>query len=132
MPPFSARLDLSSNAGARASRCGAATTLFVALHRSQGSFTALYELVGSPAFLLGLCICILGALSRSGFGRCANRDRQYYDRRSRPRASLRGDPETGVTAGIIALLVKLVLAGGLGMVLDSRRRTLAGCNCAAR
>src|SRR4051794_18190599 len=42
-----------------AMRCGILASLLVAY---QGSFTALYALVGSPAFLLGLCICILGAL----------------------------------------------------------------------
>ncbi len=33
--------------------------------------------------------------------------------------------ETGPMAGLIALLVKLVLAGGLGLVIDSRRQALA-------
>jgi PAS domain S-box-containing protein len=38
---------------------------------------------------------------------------------------LAASPETGRAAGVISLLVKLVLAGGLGLAVDSRRRVLA-------
>jgi hypothetical protein len=36
--------------------------------------------------------------------------------------SLPGSAATGPTAGIIAVVVKLVLAGGFGLVVDARRR----------
>ena len=62
----------------------------------------------------------------AGRARCAGRDCQRRAHRSWPRSSSSlPAPRPGATAGIIALLVKLVLAGGLGLVVDSRRRALA-------
>ncbi len=84
------------------------------------SFSVLHGLIGNPAFLLGIFICI-GAAAWLGLRGAlvmvavvAVIDRGFA-------LSLPG-PETGRTAGVIALLVKLLLAGGLGLVVDSRRR----------
>ncbi len=84
------------------------------------AFWPLYGLVGSPAFLLGLLPCLIGAALlglRGGLAAIAVvvlLDRGF--------ALTLGGPEMSRTAGIIALLAKLVLAGGLGLVVDSRRR----------
>jgi two-component system cell cycle sensor histidine kinase/response regulator CckA len=88
------------------------------------SFSTLRALIGNPAFLLGLGICLVAAASMGLRGALvvivgiAFVDRIHA-------LQLPSTPETGTTAGIIALLVKLVLAGGLGVVVDSRRRALA-------
>jgi two-component system, cell cycle sensor histidine kinase and response regulator CckA len=90
----------------------------------RGSFTTLYGLFGAPAFLLGLGICLLAAAWLGVRGALvvivgiALIDRGQALR-------LATTAENGRTAGVIALLVKLVLAGGLGLVVDSRRRALA-------
>jgi two-component system cell cycle sensor histidine kinase/response regulator CckA len=90
----------------------------------RAAFGTLYGLLGDPAFLLGLGICILAAAWLGVRGAAvvivsvALLDRSYA-------LQLPVRPETGVMAGIIALLVKVVLAGGLGLVVDSRRRTVA-------
>ena len=95
--------------------------LLLAYH---GSFRALHGLLGSPAFLAGLGICLVAAAWLGVRGALvvivgiALIDRSYA-------IELPAGPDTGRTAGIIALLVKLVLAGGLGLVVDSRRRALA-------
>jgi PAS domain S-box-containing protein len=90
----------------------------------RGSFSALYGVLGSPAFLVGLGICLLGA---AWFGvrgalvvtvSVALVDRAFA-------LQLPDSPETGRPAAIIALLLRLLLAGSLGLVVDSRRRTLA-------
>ena len=102
-------------------QCGILAALLLAY---QTSFSALHGLIGSPAFLLGLCICLLAAAWLGVRGAlvvivCASLiDRGHA-------LQLPQTPENGSTAGLIALLVKLVLAGGLGLVLDSRRRALA-------
>ena len=90
----------------------------------RGSFSTLHDLVGNPAFLVGLCICLLAAAWLGVRGAlvaivCI----AFIDRGHA--LELPPSAETGPTAGLIALLVKLVLAGGLGLVLDSRRRALA-------
>lgn len=88
------------------------------------SFSALYARIGSPAFLLGLGACLVAAGWLGVRGALivivgvALIDRSHA-------LQLPASGETGPTAGLIALLVKLVLAGGLGLVVDSRRRALA-------
>jgi PAS domain S-box-containing protein len=89
-----------------------------------GSFGTLYGRIGDPAFLLGLVLCLVAAALLGVRGALvvivsvALIDRSHV-------LELPASPETGRTAGIIALLVKLVLAGGLGLVVDSRRRAFA-------
>src|SRR6478735_263842 len=101
-------------------RCGILAVLVVAY---RASFSALHGLLAEPAFLVGLLICLLAAVWLGLRGAlvviaCV----AFIDRGQA--LLLPHSAETGSTAGIIALLVKLVLAGGLGMVLDSRRRAL--------
>ncbi len=88
------------------------------------SFSALHHLIGNLAFLVGVFICLVAAAWLGVRGALvviacvALVDRSHALR-------LSAGVETGPTAGVIALLVKLVLAGGLGLVLDSRRQALA-------
>lgn len=102
-------------------RCGMLAALVLAY---GASFTRLHQQMGNPAFLLGLVICLVAAAWLGVRGALvvivgvALIDRIHA-------LQLPGSLETGVTAGIIALLVKLVLAGGLGLVVDSRRQALA-------
>lgn len=102
-------------------RCSILAALILAY---GGSLSTLHGLIGDPAFLLGLGICLLAAAWLGVGGALvvivsvALIDRGLA-------LHLPDSPETGPIAGIIALLVKLVLAGGLGLVVDSRRRTLA-------
>jgi PAS domain S-box-containing protein len=102
-------------------RCSILAALVIAYF---GSFRSLHGLIEDRAFLLGIAICLLAAAWFGVRGALvviagvALIDRGYA-------MDLPGRPETGIIAGIIALLVKLVLAGGLGLVVDSRRRTLA-------
>ncbi|HEY3497877.1 MAG TPA: ATP-binding protein [Polyangiaceae bacterium] len=90
----------------------------------RGSFATLHALLGNPAFLLGLGLCLLAAAWLGVRGALlvivgvALIDRSFA-------LQLPQTPEVGLTAAVIALLVKLVLAGGLGLVVDSRRQTLA-------
>lgn len=89
-----------------------------------GSLSALHDLVGNVAFLFGLVICLLAATGLGIRGAlavilCVSLiDRSFV-------ISLPVSPDTGRTAAIMSLLVKLVLAGGLGWVVDSRRRVRA-------
>ena len=84
------------------------------------SFRPVQELIGNPAFLLGLIPCLAAAVLLGWRGALvmiavvALLDRGFA-------LSLPG-PETGRGAAVIALLGKLFLAGGLGLVVDSRRR----------
>jgi PAS domain S-box-containing protein len=102
-------------------RCGIVAALALAYWTSLGT---LHSLLGNPAFLLGLGICLIAATWLGVRGALvlivgvALIDRSFV-------LELPSSPETGRTAGMIALLVKLVLAGGLGLVVDARRRTLA-------
>jgi PAS domain S-box-containing protein len=102
-------------------RCSILAVLLLAY---RGSLGTLHGLIGNPAFLIGLGICITVAAWLGVRGALvvivgvALIDRGLAMR-------LADSPETGPSAGIIALLVKLVLAGGLGLVVDSRRRALA-------
>jgi two-component system cell cycle sensor histidine kinase/response regulator CckA len=89
----------------------------------RASFGALHGLIGPPAFLAGLALCIVtsawlgvrGALVAIVAVALVDRGLAM---------DLPESAETGKTAAVIALLVKLVLAGGLGLVVDSRRRAL--------
>jgi len=118
-PNRAAESELRRNGDAL--RCGVLAALVLGY---WVSFNGLHAQIGSPAFLLGVGICLLAA---GWFGVrgalvlivcVALIDRSHA-------LQLPGRTETGATAGIIAVLVKLVLAGGLGLVVDSRRQTLA-------
>ncbi|MFZ5893371.1 MAG: hybrid sensor histidine kinase/response regulator [Myxococcota bacterium] len=102
-------------------RCGILAALVLAYAASIGP---LHGRIGSPAFLLGLGVCVVAAAWLGLRGALVVIvGVAYIDRRFA--LQLPASPETGPMAGIIALLVKLVLAGGLGLVLDSRRRARA-------
>jgi two-component system cell cycle sensor histidine kinase/response regulator CckA len=99
--------------------------VLVALVIAYGlSFLPLHALIGNPAFLAGQLLCLIAAVLFGLRGALvmifviALLDRSLA-------MSLGESPETGRTAGVIALLVKLLLAGGLGLILDSRRRVRA-------
>jgi two-component system cell cycle sensor histidine kinase/response regulator CckA len=103
-----------------AMRCGALAALTLAYHGSLGT---LYGLIGKSAFLVGLGLCVTAAALLGVRGALvviaavALIDRNLA-------LELPRTPDVGRTAAVISLLVKLVLAGGLGLVLDSRRRAL--------
>ncbi len=90
----------------------------------QGAFNTIHARIGGPAFLLGLGICLVAAAWLGVRGALAVIVGVALIDRAHALA-LPADPENGTVAGIIALLVKLVLAGGLGLVVDSRRRARA-------
>jgi two-component system, cell cycle sensor histidine kinase and response regulator CckA len=104
-----------------AARCCIIAALALAYWASLGT---LHARIGNPAFLLGLGICLVAAAWLGLRGALvvivsvAVIDRSFA-------LDLPQSSETGRSAGMIALLVKLVLAGGLGLVVDARRRTLA-------
>ncbi len=102
-------------------RCGILAALLLAY---RGSFSTLHGLIGDPAFLPGLGICLLSAAWLGVRGALVAILGVAFIDRSHA-LQLAASPENGPTAGIIALLVKLVLAGGLGLVVDSRRRAFA-------
>jgi PAS domain S-box-containing protein len=99
----------------------AALALLVLVYRV--SFPPLHGVAGNPAFLVGLIPCILAAILLGLPGALVVVvvvqliDRSFA-------LSMPGE-ETGVTAGVIALLSKVLVAGGLGMVIDTRRRVAA-------
>lgn len=82
---------------------------------------SIHGLVGSPAFLLGLMVCLSGAAALGIRGALAALlcvvviDRRFV-------LSLPPSAEIGRVAFAISLIAKLVLAGGLAWVVDSRRR----------
>lgn len=84
------------------------------------AFRSLHAAIGSPAFLLGLVPCLTAATLLGVRGAIAAVfvvaliDRHFA-------LALPG-PDTSLIAGALALLGKLLLAGGLGMTLDARRR----------
>ena len=99
------------------------SVLAVLIVAYQVSFTAVHARIGAPAFLPGLVLCILAAALLGVRGALA----VIFTVGLVDRIHAMALPQTfenGIIAGIMALLVKLVLAGGLGLVLDSRRRTL--------
>ncbi len=89
----------------------------------RASFGTLHALIGNPAFMLGLGLCILSAVWLGVRGALVMIVGVAFLERGLA-LQLAASPETGRAAGIIALLVKLVVAGGLGLVVDSRRRVL--------
>jgi two-component system, cell cycle sensor histidine kinase and response regulator CckA len=101
-------------------RCSVVAALVLAY---RGLLGTLHDLIGSPAFLTGLGICIAAAAWLGVRGALvtivsvALIDRGFA-------LQLPESPDIGPAAAVIALLVKLVLAGGLGLVVDSRRRAL--------
>jgi PAS domain S-box-containing protein len=102
-------------------QCGVLAALLLAY---RASFGTLYGWIGSPAFLAGLGVCLLAAAWLGVRGAlvviaCV----AFIDRGLA--LGLPASDETGSTAGFMALLLKLVLAGGLGLVVDSRRQALA-------
>lgn len=102
-------------------RCGIVAGLML-LYRA--TFASAHGLLGNPAFLLGLSICVLAAAWLGLRGALVVIvGVMLIDRRLA--LQLPASAETGMTAAIIALLVKLVLAGGLGLIVDAHRRSLA-------
>jgi two-component system cell cycle sensor histidine kinase/response regulator CckA len=117
----------SSRVGASAARlrsvairCAALLLLVVGYRLS---FTVLHDTVGNPAFLVGVLPCLAAAVLLGLRGALiVVLLVQVIDGSfalSMPGA------ETGTTAAVIALLSKLLVAGGLGMALDTRRRVAA-------
>jgi len=84
----------------------------------------LHGRIGDPAFLFGLALCILaGALLGVRGALVVIVAVALVDRHLA--MSLPERAEIGKVAAVISLLVKLVLAGGLGLVMDARRRARA-------
>jgi nitrogen-specific signal transduction histidine kinase/CheY-like chemotaxis protein len=98
-------------------RCAIVALLLGGYHLS---FSTIHGMVGNPAFLVGLIPCLTaayllgvrGALIVVLLVQISDKSFALY----MPGA------ETGKTAAVIALLGKLLVAGGLGMVIDTRRR----------
>lgn len=81
----------------------------------------LHGLIGNPVFLLGLLLCLVGAGGLGTRGALVViAGITLIDRRFA--LSLPQSPELGETAAAISLVAKVVFAGGLGWVVDSRRR----------
>ena len=84
----------------------------------------LHVRIGNPAFLLGLLLCLVAA---GGFGARGalgvTAVVTLIDRRFA--LSLPTSPELSPTAAVISLAAKFVLAGGLGRIVDSRRKVRA-------
>lgn len=84
----------------------------------------LHGWIGTPAFLVGLALCLFAAAVLGIRGALitivtiALIDRGFA-------LSMPLTPETGKMAAVIAVLVKLVFAGGIGWMVDSRRRVRA-------
>jgi two-component system, cell cycle sensor histidine kinase and response regulator CckA len=102
-------------------RCGILAALVLGY---RSAFLPLHGLIGDPAFLPGLGICLLAAAWFGVRGALVVIVGVAFIDRTHA-LEMPPTPETGTVAGVIALLVKLVLAGGLGLVVDSRRRALA-------
>ncbi|HTU61608.1 MAG TPA: hypothetical protein VMF89_24300, partial [Polyangiales bacterium] len=102
-------------------RCGILVVLALTY---RGVFSTVHGLIGNPTFLLGQVICLVAAAWLGVRGALVAIVSVALIDRSIA-LSLPASFETGETAGFIALLVKVVLAGGLGLAVDSRRRALA-------
>ena len=101
-------------------RCAALLLLVVGY---RFSFIPLHGVIGNPAFLVGFIPCIAAAVLFGLRGALAVvLVVQLVDRSFA--LSMTG-AETGTTAAVIVLLSKLLVAGGLGMVIDTRRRVAA-------
>jgi two-component system, cell cycle sensor histidine kinase and response regulator CckA len=102
-------------------RCAILAVLVLAYRLS---FMPLHGVFGNPTFLLGQLICLTSAALLGLRGALvvivivALLDRSFA-------LSMPLGPETGRTAAVIVTLVKLLLSGGLGLIVDSRRRTAA-------
>ncbi len=84
------------------------------------AFPVIHGAIGNPGFLFGLVPCLVaGALLGVRGAIAAVAVVVVLDRQS---AMALAGPETGIAAAAIAALAKLTLAGGLGVVVDSRRR----------
>jgi two-component system, cell cycle sensor histidine kinase and response regulator CckA len=101
-------------------RCAVLLVLIVGYRLA---FTPLHGVVGNSAFLVGLVPCLTAALLLGARGAVI----VVFIVQLSDRSYALGMPgaETGLTAGVIALLSKLLVAGGLGMALDTRRRVAA-------
>jgi PAS domain S-box-containing protein len=101
-------------------RCAALVVLLVGY---RFAFARLHGAVGNPAFLVGLIPCLAAAILLGLPGALVVvvivQLVDWSLALSMPGA------ETGATAGVIALLSKLLVAGGLGMAIDTRRRVAA-------
>jgi signal transduction histidine kinase/CheY-like chemotaxis protein len=87
------------------------------------SFTPLHDAIGNPAFLVGVIPCLAAAVLFGLRGALlVVVTVQLIDWRF---ALTMTGAETSIPAGVIALLSKLLVAGGLGMALDTRRRVKA-------
>jgi PAS domain S-box-containing protein len=110
--------------GARRGLAASCSIVAALLLAYGASFSTLYGWIGGPAFLPGLGICLVAAARLGVRGALvviacvAIIDRSHA-------LQLPASQETGPAAGLMALMVKLVLAGGLGLVVDSRRQALA-------
>jgi two-component system cell cycle sensor histidine kinase/response regulator CckA len=117
-----ARSRVGANEARRrvALRCG---VLLLLLAAYRASFAPLHGLMGNPAFLVGLIPCFAAAILLGLPGAVVVvlivqlSDRSF--------ALAMPSPETGSTAAVIAVLAKLLVVGGLGMALDTRRRIAA-------
>ena len=91
------------------------------------SLALLHGGIGNPAFLIGLIPCLAAAVLLGLRGALVVVvvvqliDRSFV--LALPAAMTAA--ETGTTAAVIALLSKLLVAGGLGMAIDTRRRVAA-------
>ncbi len=120
MSGASSRLKASERLRGVALRCAALALLILAY---RFSFTALHGVIGNPAFLVGLIPCFAAAIS---FGlRGAVVVVLVVQLIDRSFALSMPGPETGRAAAVIVVLSKLLVAGGLGMALDTRRRVAA-------
>src|SRR5690606_5809022 len=117
MPGSSGRSAVERGPRETAVRCVVPTLLILAYALA---FRPLHGTVGSPAFLLGLLPCLAAAALLGLRGAIiavlvvAAIDRSF--------ALTYPAPDTSPLAGAVALLTKLLFAGGLGAVLDVRRR----------
>lgn len=120
MSGSSRRAGASQARRAVAARCAALGLLLVGYRLS---FDPLHAFAGNPAFLLGVVPCLAGALLLGVRGALAVVVLvQFIDLSAA--LSMTGT-ETGLRAGLIAMLSKLLVAGGLGMAIDNRRRVAA-------
>jgi two-component system, cell cycle sensor histidine kinase and response regulator CckA len=86
-------------------------------------FTPLHAVVGNPAFLVGVIPCLAAAVLFGLRGALVVVVLvQVIDGHF---ALAMPGAETGAAAGVIAVLSKLLVAGGLGMAIDTRRRVAA-------
>ena len=101
-------------------RCAALVLLVVGYY---SAFTPVHRVVGNPAFLIGVIPCLAASVL---FGlRGAFVVVLIVQTLDRGIALSMTGVETGLAALVTAFLGKLVVAGGLGMAIDTRRRVAA-------